>query len=184
LTKSGRIEAVGRTRPPHARPMVTRMGDQPQPEPGPSAAQLRRWLEDRSRAFDAWARETGMRGPWDFTPESLDALEELVRSRYGTEPELLADRAGDFLQGAIWYVGETACRRDGMVWHYWPFDPDGSTPALFGMDEPGIIDTPSVGRPGAREGQGTDPWGLLRTLYWEVDDIDRPVETHLRDIVR
>jgi hypothetical protein len=146
--------------------------------------QLRAWLAERARDFDTWARETGLPDRWDFTPGSLDVLEDLVRSRYPTEEELGADRASRFLQGAIWYVGETACRRDRLVWHYWPFDLDGGTPDLFGVDEPGIIDTPSVGKPRAREGKGTDPWGLLRSLYWDMDEIDRPLETHLRDIVR
>lgn len=52
-----------------------------------------------------------------------------------------------FLQGAVRYVGEAACRRKGLMWRYWPFNGDGGVlPDLFGSGEPGIIDTrPSRG---------------------------------------
>ncbi|MER5216554.1 hypothetical protein ABT063_39970 [Streptomyces sp. NPDC002838] len=146
--------------------------------------QLQTWLEERANSFDAWAEETGMPGRWDFTPESLDVLEDLVRSRYGSEEAVRAGRTDPFLQGAVWYVGETACRAKKLVWHYWPFAPARSPlPDLFGAGQPGFIDSPSVGKPRAREGQGTDPLGLIRTLFWTKDDIDRPVTAHLRDIL-
>ncbi|MEV6179640.1 hypothetical protein ACIHAR_35605 [Streptomyces sp. NPDC052016] len=147
--------------------------------------QLRAWLEERADAFGAWAEETGLPDRWDFTPESLDALEELVRSRYRSDTDIDASRRDPFLQGAVWYIGETACRRKGLVWHYWPFAPRRSPlPDLFGSGAPGFIDTPSVGRAKAREGQGTDPLGLVLTLYWDKDDIDRPLDAHLRDILK
>jgi hypothetical protein len=146
--------------------------------------QLQMWLGERANSFGAWAEETGLAGRWDFTPESLDALEDLVRSRYGSDADIDAGRIDPFLQGAIWYIGETACRTKGLVWHYWPFAPRRSAlPDLFGAGQPGFIDSPSVGRPGAREGQGTDPLGLVLTLFWDQDDIDRPVAAHLRDIL-
>lgn len=152
--------------------------------PGGFGRQLQAWLGERANGFGAWAEETGLSGRWDFIPESLDVLEDLVRSRYGSEADVHADRMDPFLQGAIWYVGETACRTKGLVWHYWPFATGrGALPDLFGAARPGFIDTPSVGRPGAREGQGTDPLGLVLTLFWDRDYIDRPTTTHLRDIL-
>ncbi|MEV0090260.1 hypothetical protein [Streptomyces sp. NPDC050738] len=86
-------------------------------EPG----QLQAWLDERAAGFGAWAEETRAADRWDFTPGSLDLLEELVRSRYGSEADIHAGRMDPFLQGAIWYAGETACRTKRLVWHYWPF---------------------------------------------------------------
>lgn len=57
-------------------------------------------------------------------------------------------------------------------------------PALFTAGAPGFIDTPSVAKPRAREGQGTDPLGLILTLFWQRDDTDRPVRARLRDILK
>ncbi|MEV0636937.1 hypothetical protein AB0I77_18650 [Streptomyces sp. NPDC050619] len=147
--------------------------------------QLETWLAERASSFDAWAEETGQPGRWDFTPESLDALEDLVRSRYGSDAAIDAGRTDPFLQGAIWYIGEMACRKKGLVWHYWPFATGRAPlPDLFASGEPGFIDSPSVGKRNAREGQGTDPLGLLLSLFWEKDDIDRPLSAHLRDILK
>ncbi|WP_329119776.1 hypothetical protein [Streptomyces sp. NBC_01465] len=158
------------------------MSDQPG---GRTGRQLQAWLAERADGFGAWAKQTGHSSErWDFTPDSLDVLEALVRSRYGSEADIHAGRMDPFLQGAIWYIGETACRTKGLVWHYWPFAPRrAQLPDLFTEPDAGFIDTPSVAKARAREGQGTDPLGLVLTLFWEKDDADRPTSTRLRDIL-
>ncbi|WP_419996227.1 hypothetical protein [Streptomyces boninensis] len=158
------------------------MHEFPQPTLAPD---LPAWLAERSRQFDGWCRATGApEGTWDFSPASLDALEELVRARYGSEEQIDDDRMGLFLQGACWYVGEVAVRQRGYRWHFWPFAVAGAAlPTPFSSGEPGVIDSPSVGAASAREGQGTDPMGLILTLFWTVDDVDEPVEAHLTDIL-
>lgn len=151
---------------------------------GSPSQQVAAWHTVREDAFAEWSRETGTPGLWDFSPGSLDALESLVRDRISGEDQLEAARSDPFVQGAIWYLGEVACRARGLVWHYWPFATGGAPlPDLFASGEPGFVDTPAVGRPGAREDDGHDPMALIRMLYWSVDDIGRPVDTHLREIL-
>ena len=54
---------------------------------------LNTWLERQRADFPAWARETGQQ--WDFTVESLDRLEELLRKRFAGWEELHADPFGE-----------------------------------------------------------------------------------------
>lgn len=146
--------------------------------------QLLDWLAARSAAHSAWCEETGAAGEdaWDFSPGSLDVLEQLIRDRYRDEEHVHADRLGSFLQGACWYVGEVAVRRLGYQWRFEPFAVGREPlPDLFGSGEPGMIDSPTVAAP--REKQGTGPMELIRSLFWELDDVDQPLDAHLRDIL-
>lgn len=153
------------------------------PIPPHDHPQLLDWLTTRRAAHPAWCRETG-RGEdfWDFTPGSLHVLEQLIRDRYRDDEQMHADRLSNFLQGACWYVGEVAVRERG---HQWRFDPfavgDAPLPDLFASGEPGMIDSPTVAAP--RERQGTGPMELIRSLFWELDDIDEPLDAHLTDIL-
>lgn len=78
------------------------------------------WLADRAAAFPQWTVEHP--GPWDFSPESLDALEKLVQT-LGLESE-------EFVEGAVWYLGEVAVRHRGARWKYYyderPYSETGS----------------------------------------------------------
>lgn len=69
---------------------------------------LMSWLAARAEAFPQWTVDHP--GPWDFSPESLDALEKLVQS-IGLSSE-------EFVEGAVWYLGEVACRHRGARWKY------------------------------------------------------------------
>ncbi|MFE6776581.1 hypothetical protein [Streptomyces sp. NPDC057702] len=153
--------------------------------PTAGAAELAAWLTDRSRRFDRWCEETGApEGTWDFSPASLVTLEALVRARYEGERQVHEDRTGPFLQGTCWYVGEVAVRHRGRRWRYEPFAVAGAPlPALFGSGQPGVIDTPTVAAPRAGKGQGVDPFGLVLTLFWDLDDDDEPIEAHLGDVL-
>lgn len=90
---------------------------------GPEGTALTLWLEHRERLFPEWARE--FPGPWDFTPASLDALEELAR-RVTPDAAALAKNTG-FGDGAAWYLGEVLRRSAGGGWNApedAPFDED------------------------------------------------------------
>ncbi|MDT7790178.1 MAG: hypothetical protein QOF58_8597 [Pseudonocardiales bacterium] len=78
------------------------------------------WLAARAESFPQWTVDHP--GPWDFTPESLDSLEKLVQT-LGLESE-------EFVEGAVWYLGEVAVRHRGARWKYYyderPYSETGS----------------------------------------------------------
>jgi hypothetical protein len=95
-----------------------------EPTPGldPAArtddAHLVGWLAERSAGFEAWMSAYAPDGTWDFSPASLDALEEVVR-RVTPTGDALQDAANrDFVEGAAWYLGEVLCRGLGGEWFY------------------------------------------------------------------
>ncbi|WP_140394593.1 hypothetical protein [Streptomyces recifensis] len=90
---------------------------------------LNAWLEAARTAFDSLAAETG--GDWDYSPASLDRLERLLLSRYGTWEDVYHHQDDPVLMAAAWYLGEIAVRRHGAVWAW---SPDGPRP---GEDWPG-----------------------------------------------
>lgn len=61
------------------------------PGEGPSQ-QLQTWLDKPAHSFGEW-----LAARWDFTRESLDVLEELVRARYANEANIHARRTDPFL---------------------------------------------------------------------------------------
>jgi hypothetical protein len=83
---------------------------------------LHRWLSEREAQFPAWVRDYGGDGgeaAWDFSPESLDALEELVIERGATPEQLLEDEQNaPFVDGALWYLGEVLRRARPLPWEY------------------------------------------------------------------
>jgi hypothetical protein len=85
---------------------------------------LREWLATREGTFPDWVASYGTGIAWDHSPESLDALGELVLGRTPTVPEVEDPANAAFIDGAAWYCGETWRRvRDGR-WCYWHGDPD------------------------------------------------------------
>jgi hypothetical protein len=82
---------------------------------------LARWLAEREKEFPRWVQQFGAEAHWDFSVESLDALEALIRHVAPGPEELLENKAnGDFLEGAAWYFGEVVRRADtdGTRWEY------------------------------------------------------------------
>ena len=69
--------------------------------------------------FPVWAGHYGGDAVWDFSPESLDALEELVIQKASTPEELLdEERNAPFVDGAVWYFGEVLRRGRSLPWQY------------------------------------------------------------------
>lgn len=74
---------------------------------------LARWLAARENGFPQWIQQYGSGTQWDFSVDSLDALEDLIPQIAAGPEELLEDKANaDFLEGAAWYFGEVLRRAD------------------------------------------------------------------------
>ncbi|MDI3417303.1 hypothetical protein [Streptomyces luteolus] len=76
------------------------------------------WLQEQQSRFSEWVQEIG--GVWDFSPESLDRLEAVVRERYKVQAEFRNQEAEPFLQVAAWYLGEVHNRYRGTQWQVHP----------------------------------------------------------------
>lgn len=80
---------------------------------------LRCWLAERGAQFPVWASHYGGDAVWDFSPESLDALEELLVQKAPTPEQLLdEERNAPFIDGAVWYLGEVLRRGRSVPWEY------------------------------------------------------------------
>ncbi|MGW4380193.1 hypothetical protein [Kitasatospora sp. NPDC004531] len=131
-----RAVALARTRPgrsPGSRPLP----DAPGPlDPGPPGQDLARWLATRQEAFPLWARAVDRQAELDFSERSLDVLEDVLRQRIHTLglgdrlnhmaaveeyriaflPQVIRLFEDPVFDCALWYLGETACRRRGARW--------------------------------------------------------------------
>lgn len=78
-----------------------------------------RWSAAQARRFPEWRKRWGTALGRDFSPESLDALESVIRQVAPTPEDLLEkpDNA-EFLDVAAWYYGETLRRATDLVWTY------------------------------------------------------------------
>ncbi|MDX3233390.1 hypothetical protein [Streptomyces sp. ME19-01-6] len=118
---------------------------------------LNTWLAERREAFPAWAEEAGGgTAAWDFSPESLDRLEGLVRGRFSTYEEMVAAEDDPFLAGAAWYFGEVQVRQCGAAWKCRP-EPSDDTDV---PDDP-LVTAPE---PDPEDDDGDDDPG------WDDDD--------------
>lgn len=129
-TEYERIRALAVARRSEEPTWEPRRTDRPALGTAPSDAAadpwLTRWLAAREQAFPAWSAATGRAGDLDFSPGSLLALEQVVRSRVPTKDALHELKDGDFVQGAVWYLGEVARRHRDAHWRYSP-DPGGTS---------------------------------------------------------
>ncbi|MFI6727242.1 hypothetical protein [Streptomyces atratus] len=143
------------------------------------------WLTERAQSFEHWAEATSTPETWDFSPQSLDALEDLIRSQYDSDAETLTVRRDAFLQGACWYIGEVVCRTQGAVWKFEPFAAKGAElPSLFGEADPsGAIDDPCVGMPGGDTEEAIYPMGAVHGLFSTEDELGNPIAQHLSDVL-
>lgn len=87
---------------------------------------LNTWLATQREAYPAWAAEHG--GDWDFTIDSLERLEALLRSTFATWEDANDAADGPLLSLAAWYVGETLLRPYGAQWRCVPTPPDPELP--------------------------------------------------------
>lgn len=94
----------------------------------PQGEWLSRWLAERSAAFPKWvASFGGDPAAWDFSVDTYDLLEDVVLGRLSAVEHLTRPEDDDFVQSAVWYLGEIPRRtRAGVEWRYNPAVP-GST---------------------------------------------------------
>jgi hypothetical protein len=100
---------------------------------------LRAWLQKQEEAFPQWA--AAHPGLWDFSPDSIDRLQEVLTEEFTPDENIEAARYAPAVTVPAWYLGET-CIRAGAVWKYSPNEPVEPTAAA---------QNPDVGVPG-------DPW--------------------------
>ncbi|MGH8791803.1 MAG: hypothetical protein ACRDXX_04060, partial [Stackebrandtia sp.] len=77
------------------------------------------WLEDMEPALTRWRGDFLPEDfPFDFSAESLDALETVALERFPDDAAVLDARNAEFLDGAVRYLGQTALRGARARWAY------------------------------------------------------------------
>lgn len=78
-----------------------------------------RWSATQAHRFVEWRKRWGATLGRDFSPESLHALELVIRQVAPTPEDLLEKpENAEFLDVAAWYYGETLRRSTDLVWTY------------------------------------------------------------------
>ncbi|MBB2940349.1 hypothetical protein FB565_000053 [Actinoplanes lutulentus] len=133
---------------------------------------LNTWLASQEAAFPAWSSETGQQ--WDFSVDSLDRLEQLLRERFAGWDELLAAEDEPVVTVPAWYLGEVQNRNCGTSWYRNPVVPT----------HPDQPKTPFVQLPEDPEAgyeddvpPGSNPFTEIRGLFVREDG------RRLRDVV-
>ena len=89
----------------------------------PPSAVLDDWLARMEHRFPDWAADAG--GNWDYSPDSIISLVDLVL-RVTPTGEALRDPANaDFVEGASYYLGEVFRRGSACRWVYREFRDEG-----------------------------------------------------------
>lgn len=103
----------------HGRSMAWYMEDDRLHASEESRRCLDEWLAPIDAALDRW-RTTQLPDdfPFDYSSDSLAALERLVLDRFDGPAALAAADGDEFLAGAVRYVGETALRLWPCRWTY------------------------------------------------------------------
>jgi len=83
----------------------------PRPE-----SELTAWLARQDSGFPAWAAAYGPGLDWDFSVDSLDQLEEVLRRSVASATDLTDGGHRYFSDGASWYLGEVLRRGLGGFW--------------------------------------------------------------------
>jgi hypothetical protein len=137
---------------------------------------LNAWRAAQEAAFEACAHEN--RGAWDFTPDSVDRLEDVIRGRFSTWDELSDAEDSPLLSLASWYLGEVQVRHYGAIWQWCPTPAQPPNP----WDKPFVtLPTPTVDADQLYEDEdyvpGCTPISELRALF------ARGPEHRLRDVL-
>ncbi|MFH8633542.1 hypothetical protein ACH4CC_27330 [Streptomyces lydicus] len=120
-----------REREPGWEPVVVLPAEEVARKAGTDHPELVAWLDRRGAAFPGWAAEAGAPERWDFGLDSLELLEEIVRERFADGEEILAEKRSEFVQGAVWYIGEVVRRNARAV--EWQYQPRGRFGELAGI---------------------------------------------------
>lgn len=101
----------------------------------PPSPVLDAWLVAREQDFPAWG--TRYPGNWDFSPESIDTLTDLLRRTTPTIDAVNDPANYDFIEGACWYLGEMFRRANPTLWRWsyrsWEADPGDPDVICYGV---------------------------------------------------
>lgn len=89
----------------------------------PPSTVLDDWLARQVKNFPAWAARNG--GNWDYSPESINRLTELVSRKTPTVAAIRDPRNAEFVDGASYYLGEILRRGCPSRWVYREFRDEG-----------------------------------------------------------
>jgi hypothetical protein len=95
--------------------------------PIPESDFLHDWHRKQETAFAGFTVAHRVHGAWDFSPDSVDALEAVLLEKVpGPEPATDEQRA--LVEVAAWYLGETMIRNSAGTWHHVRGAPDPTNP--------------------------------------------------------
>src|SRR4051794_38596995 len=89
---------------------------------------LTAWLQEQEAGFPGWA--AAHPGVWDFSLESIDRLESVVRAEFSSWDDVFARRRSPEVTVPAWYLGEV-CVRAGALWKHNPQTPPDAWEAPF-----------------------------------------------------
>jgi hypothetical protein len=89
----------------------------------PPSTMLDDWLVRQEQQFPGWAAANG--GSWDYTPDSIDRLTELVSRKTPTVEAFHDPANAEFVDGASYYLGEMLRRGYPSRWVYRDFLDEG-----------------------------------------------------------
>jgi hypothetical protein len=89
----------------------------------PPSTVLDDWLTRQEQNFPAWAARNG--GKWDYSPDSINRLTELVSRKTPTVAAIRDPRNAEFVDGASYYLGEILRRGCPSRWVYREFRDEG-----------------------------------------------------------
>ncbi|MDI3405254.1 DUF6333 family protein [Streptomyces cavernicola] len=143
------------------------------------------WPPDRFRDYhDWWAKKAGGgRKRWNFTPDSLDALEELLRDRLGTVEAYDRVAHRPFWVVVAWYLGEYVVRRKEASWQMRYVNPE-APPGTWYAEDSYWTGSIYVTQPLRYEGWSEHPAEMIRAVLRGesvrdvVDKFPDPGEEH------
>jgi hypothetical protein len=135
----------------------------PRPDGSPF---LDRWLSEREQMFPQWIVDyADGAGGWDFSADSLDLMQAVLLDRLKTLEDFDRPEHQDFVEGAMWYVGEVFRRETGARWEYYDGEP--------------TSDNPYVGRPFVKRFTPSETASLPRIELQAT--VERATPGYLRD---
>jgi hypothetical protein len=128
------------------------------------------WLVVQRQRFAAWS--ASYPGPWDFGAESIPALIKLLDEQLSVRGDLKNPDYADFVDGAVWYLGEVFCRTlPDAAWCFVDYRaPDDREIADFYVRDHVDLVSPYYMFLGTYEGLGTI---VELHKHWQVRAADR-----------
>jgi hypothetical protein len=112
-----------------------------------------------------WADEAGGgEERWNYRPDSLDALEELLRQRFRSVEEYNAAAGEEFWMHAAWYAGECVVRWKKARWQYLESNPQALPGTRYAADNH-WTGTVFIRQRFRLDGHAEHPRNMLRAVF-------------------